>query len=913
MDSGSPHDKTADPGFRSARSVISGYSLATAAFAVAFVLTLFIRSTTGNPTFFSFYVAIFLSVWFGGRGPGWLATALAMVALHSVFRSVDDMLIVTGEKLPTLLAFLICMVTADVLSTQRYRAESALRAARDRLELAVQDRTAELRLANVALSNEITERRRAESAVRASEDRWRRLFEASSAGMALTDMTSRYIATNSAFQKMLGYSDGEFKALTAIEITHPDEVTVTQDVVADFVSGARQEYHVDKRYLKKDGTPLWVNVTTTYVPATEFTPPMLQGVYFDIDDRKRVEAAVRVSEERWRRLFEASAAGMALIDLSGRYVATNSAFQNMLGYTDEEFKTLTALAISHPDERAVSQARYADFVSGARQEYHIEKRYLKKDGTPIWANVTIAYVPACESTSALLQVVIIDIDDRKRAEAGLRASEERWRTVFETASVGIATSDASRRILSANATLQQLLGYTQEELQALGWDALTHEDDDTLTDDLAIDLMRGRERAFRAEKRYRRKDGELIWVSVNASYVPASEASRAGFASIIVDINDRKRAEQALRASEERWRRVFETSSVGIATSDESLRVATANAAFQRMIGYSEIELRKMRWIDLTHEDDRGATEDLVRSLLDGQLLAYNMEKRYRRKDGETIWVNVYNAFVPATATTPAFLPAIIVDITDRIHAQAALQRSQAELTRVARVTTMGELAASIAHEINQPLAAIVASSNACRRWIEAQKWSRARDSLERVIADANRASEVIKRVRSLTSNTAPERFQLNINTVIKEVLALTRGELQARQVSLQLELNDDSPLVRGDKVQLQQVVLNLVMNAIDAMSGVTDRRRVLSITCQRSDRGGALVTVQDCGPGIEPENAERIFQPFFTTKPGGMGMGLSISNSIVEAHGGRLWASPAPPFGTAFHFSLPEAKSRPA
>ena len=168
-------------------------------------------------------------------------------------------------------------------------------------------------------------------------------------------------------------------------------------------------------------------------------------------------------------------------------------------------------------------------------------------------------------------------------------------------------------------------------------------------------------------------------------------------------------------------------------------------------------------------EDDRSVTEELIGSLLDGQLRAYNIEKRYRRKDGETVWVNVYNTRVPATATTPAFFPAIVVDITDRIRAEHALQRSQAELARVARVTTMGELATSIAHEINQPLAAIVASANACRRWLEVQNLARAKESLDRVIADADRACEVIKRVRSLTSNAPLERRELNINVVVKE------------------------------------------------------------------------------------------------------------------------------------------------
>ena len=500
-----------------------------------------------------------------------------------------------------------------------------------------------------------------------------------------------------------------------------------------------------------------------------------------VDEIERAEAAIRAREEQWRRLFEASSAGMALTDLTSRYTATNSAFQNMLGYTHEEFKALTAIEITHPDERATSEAVVAEFASGTRQEYHVDKRYMKKNGTPLWVNVTITYVPATDVTPPMLQGVIINIDDRKRAEQALRASEERWRTVFET-------------------------------------------------------------------------------------------------------------------------------SSVGIATSDENLRVSTANSAFQRIVGYTENELREMKWLDLTHEDDRSVTEELIGSLLDGQLQAYNIEKRYRRKDGETIWVNVYNTRVPATATTPAFFPAIVVDITDRVRAEHALQRSQAELARVTRVTTMGELATSIAHEINQPLAAIVASANACRRWLEVQNLIRAKDSLERVIADADRASEVIKRVRSLTSNAPLERLELNINVAVNDVLAITRGELQARQVFLQLQLNEDIPVVEGDKVQLQQVVMNLVMNAIDAMTAVTRRRRVLSIRSQRGEDGGVLVTVQDCGHGLDPASAERIFHPFFTSKPGGMGMGLSISTSIVEAHGGRLWATPVRPFGTAFHFTLPRA-----
>ena len=217
----------------------------------------------------------------------------------------------------------------------------------------------------------------------------------------------------------------------------------------------------------------------------------------------------------------------------------------------------------------------------------------------------------------------------------------------------------------------------------------------------------------------------------------------------------------------------------------------------------------------------------------------------------------------------------------------------------------MGQLAASIAHEINQPLTAIIASGNACERWLaKGENLTRARLSLDRMIAEANRASEVIKRMRSLTGNAAPERVELDVNAVVREVLALARGELQAKRVWVKGDLDGELPPARGDRVQMQQVLLNLV---VKAMAGVTGRPRVLAISTRR-EGDGMLVTVQDSGTGLAADSAEHIFQPFFTTKPGGMGMGLSISTTIVEAHGGRLWASPAPVHGTAFHFILPSA-----
>jgi C4-dicarboxylate-specific signal transduction histidine kinase len=227
-------------------------------------------------------------------------------------------------------------------------------------------------------------------------------------------------------------------------------------------------------------------------------------------------------------------------------------------------------------------------------------------------------------------------------------------------------------------------------------------------------------------------------------------------------------------------------------------------------------------------------------------------------------------------------------------------------------VTTIGELGASIAHEINQPLAAIAASGNACQRWLDnGQNLARAKESLNRIISDANRASDVIKRIRALTNRKPPEHLELGINEVVDEVLTFARNELQAKGILIRRELRSDLPSVMGDRVQLQQVILNLVMNGIDAMADVTDRRRILSVQSQLDERGSVLVTVQDSGVGLDPQHAKLIFGAFFTTKPDGMGMGLAISTSIIEAHGGRLWVSAGEYPGTAFHFTLPAAGRR--
>jgi len=238
---------------------------------------------------------------------------------------------------------------------------------------------------------------------------------------------------------------------------------------------------------------------------------------------------------------------------------------------------------------------------------------------------------------------------------------------------------------------------------------------------------------------------------------------------------------------------------------------------------------------------------------------------------------------------------------------EEALKSARSELARIARVMMLGELTASIAHEINQPLGAIVINGSACRRWLEQRPphIDEALHAADRVVREGNRASEVIKRINAFVRRQVPERAPVDINDAIREVLALARSEIKSRRVSVRTELTTPLPRVVGERVAFQQVLLNLIMNAIDAMDTVKNRPRELLIRSQLDQSGRVLVSVRDTGTGLGP-NSDRIFDPFFTTKPGGMGLGLSISRSIIEAYGGRLWASPASPCGSLFQFTLP-------
>lgn len=538
--------------------------------------------------------------------------------------------------------------------------------------------------------------------------------------------------------------------------------------------------------------------------------------------------------------------------------------------------------------------------------------------------------------------------DHQREESALRYSEENYRLVVETAPDAVISIDERGAILFANPATVRIFGYDPTELIGKPLTVLMPE------------LLRklhekGFSRYLATGQRHINWQGtELTALRKNGQEFPVEisfgELSRAGhkvFTGFIRDISERKQAEE-LRAAHARQIAVRADVSMAfgkkgslktiLGECSEAI-VRHLDAAFARIWTLSGdgkmLELQASAGM-YTHLDGphsripmgqfkigmiaQERKAHLTNDVLNDPRIS---NRAWAEKEGmasfagyplsvgdRTVGVLAMFSRKPVTPETTETLASgadLIAQGIERKRAQEALQMTQAELARVSRLTTMGELAASIAHEVNQPLTAVTNNSNACLRLLAADKLTPEilGRALEEIVADGTRASAVVARIRGFIKKEPVEKNRLDINDVIQEVLALADRELYENRVRLERQLTKALPLVLADRVQMQQVLLNLIMNGIEAMIPVTDQPRALWVESRVDESGDILVAVRDSGPGLGSA-ADRVFTPFFTTKANGMGMGLSISRSLIENHGGRLWAVPNSPIGAVFSFTLP-------
>jgi PAS domain S-box-containing protein len=632
-----------------------------------------------------------------------------------------------------------------------------------------------------------------------------------------------------------------------------------------------------------------------------------------IQERQRTEEALRDSEARFRMMADTAPVMVWMSGADARCTFFNKPWLDFTGRTMvQEMDNGWAEGV-HPKDVAHCFNTYQSSFK-TRQPFTMEYRLRRADGEYRWVVDTGVPRMTPEGTFAGYIGSCIDITERKLAEEGLRASEERYRTIVEDQTELICRYRPDTTLTFVNEAYSRYFGRTREEL--IGQSFLSLISDEARQEALEhVQSLCKNPRIQPYEHPVLGANGEIRWQQW-VDHVTLDDNGRIlELQAVGRDITERKQAEAALRLSEERYALAVNAGKVGVWDWDIRTGAIYLDPSLKALLGYRDDEISNQleAWVDYVHPEDRDRVMQVAQVCLEGGLPRYEIEHRMVHKNGGIRWFLARGTVFRDAGGQPYRMVGTDTDITELKRAETALQKAQAELAHAARVMTMGELSASLAHELTQPLTAILSNAQAALRFLTdpSSELDEVRAILADIVADDRRAGEVIQRLRQWLTRSELERLPLDINEVIRDVVSLIRSEIVIKNVTVILDLAADLPPVPGDRVQLQQVILNLLINGVEAMSAVEDRSRELLIRSCRHEAGGALVAVRDVGIGLDPQQAERIFDSFYTTKPKGMGLGLSITRSIIEAHGGRLWAEPNAGYGTTFQFTLRAASEQ--
>ncbi len=783
-----------------------------------------------------------------GLPPALVAWGLATLAFAYYFTPPLESLAVDSAELPRLIIFALLGLSIATVSAARRRAQHSLRRIRAELEARVRERTADLERSNEQLQAALAERQ---------GHVW--LLES-------IDRIHRVTRTTNDLEQMM--SDVLDAALSIFDcdrawLMHPcDPEAVSHEVKMqrtrpEFPSllGVGDEVPTDP-----ETADMFRTVRASSSPV-QFGPHSAHPLSSELAERRRVQSRMVMAlypKGELPYIFGASQCSYARV-----WTSREEFLFLEIGRRLED--ALTSLSIFH--RLRESEKRY--------------RHIFESTGVSIWEE---------------------DFSRVKAAIEDLRSSGVRdFRAYFAAHPQFVQDAIAMVKVVDVNAVSVKLFAAESKAELLASLDKIFVAETSEVFIEQLVAIAEGRT-LFEAETVLQTLRGELLTVLFTITFPPSS----AGFDSVlatVIDITERKRAEYLTG-------QMFESSPDTIAIVGRDYRYRRVNPVHERVWGVPRETIVGMHVADVVGVEffEQRPKPKLDRCFAGEEVAGGGW---IQAQSGPRYTATTFSPLRPDSERVEAAL-VIGRDITEYVEAEEALQKAQAELAHVTRVTTLGELAASIAHEVNQPLAAIVADANASLNWLAAPRpdLEPVREALEAIAMDGHRAAEVIQRIRQLATKSAPRKDPVNVNDVVRDVLPLARAEMRHHDVSLVLQLAPELPAVLGDRVQLLQVSLNLVMNAIQAMAPVTGRPRELTIRSEMHDQDRVRLTVQDTGVGIAAKHRDEVFSAFFTTKPGGMGMGLSISRSIVEAHGGQLWTTPNEPHGAIFHFSLPVGTS---
>lgn len=884
---------------------ISYHAVAVLSVAVAIIgAELITRLLNAEAIASSMFFAVIFTAWVGGLGPALTAIALALLAFHyylvppiNSFAWKHDLFALDISEIPRLVLFFIMSVfVAFMVSAQRGAAEALRRSSND-LEVAIKDQ----KRIEVALLHSEMHLIEAQKLSRTGSFGW----NVSTEEMFWSDETFRILQCDRATKPSL---ERIFQRI------HPEDRAAMQRTVQQASSDGKGFVH-EYRLLMPNGSVKYVHAAAHASMQASGDIEFL-GAITDVTVAREVERKLRRSEAYLAETQRLSHTSSWAWDMRRReFVYRSAEVYHLFGFDPERDKDNLSPEMLRDRVLPEDWLRIIEVVPQAirdKSHFEIDFRIALPDGSI--KRVHSVGHPIVSSDGDVIEVIgtHVDITEQHAAKEALQTafdeiqrSEDRLRLVIDTIPTLVwrAGPEGIPDFLN-----QPALDYTGLSLDqaATGWPRAFHPEDKKgmLAKWSAIreSGMRGR-----LEARLLRFDGEYRWFLFQAEPLRDQSGSIVKWYGSSTDIEDRKRAEEKLQRSEAKLaeaQRVSQTGSFGWSVSSGE---RFGSSEFFRILGYDNPRSVSFDMVlQRVHPEDRAFVKRTINhASRDGKDAKY--EHRLLMPDGSVKYVHVVAHAVRDQADRLEFIGSM-VDVTATRRAEEKLHNAQTELAHVTRVTTLGELTASIAHEVNQPLAAVITNAEACLRWLdrETPDLAAARRSAEWVINDGNRASEVLRRVRALANKSDIEKVPIDINSVVRDVIALVQGELTRHRVSLQVELAPLSPVILGDRVQLQQVIINLVMNGIEAMQPLVDRPRELVIRSGQDETRGVFLSVADCGVGISVEDVDWLFNAFFTTKSDGMGMGLSICRSILEAHGGRLWASRNEGPGATFQFVLP-------
>jgi len=754
---------------------------------------------------------------------------------------------------------------------------------------------------------DITERKRAEEALRESEERYRRLVDNAQ------DIIFRFSAdtgleyVSPAVSTIMGYSPEELRGNP--ELAFGLATAKDQKLAKDYqevISEGKSMRTRDITAIRKDGKQVHLDMRSQAVRDKDGNVVAFEGILRDITERKRAEEALRASEARYRLLAENVKDVISVVDMNLRSTYVSPSVTQLLGYTVEETMAMSLEEGMTPASFEVVAKAFSEGLAAEEggdknlpASLVLEAEAKHKDGHLVPTEMRVNLLRDAEGKPVGILGVTRDITERKKSEEVLRESEERFRAIFDNSIDGILVTDLETKSLyTCNKAMCQMLGYSLEEIRNLKVTDI-HPKKDLSYVMTEIERERQGESAGVKVLPLERKDGSVLYAEVTPSLV--TFAGRRYLAGIFRDISERKRAEEALKSSEERYRLVVDNANEAIVVAQDGM-LKFFNSRSIGILGYSKEEMTSKPFIELIHPDDQQMVAGRYMARLRGEELPSVYSFRAVDKTGNVRWVEI-SAVMITWEGRPATLN-FLTDITERKKAEEEKQRMEEQLLLAGRLAAVGELSAGVAHELNNPIAAIQGFAQLLTARNDLDETMK--NDLGIVYREAQRAAKITQNLLSFARKHEPEKQLISLNEVIEKTLELRTHQMKVNNIELVVDFAADLPKTMADFFQMQQVFVNVINNAEQAMVEAHGKGRLVVKTQKVGDM--IQISFADDGPGIPEENMKRIFDPFFTTKEvgKGTGLGLSICYGLVEAHGGRIYAKSKLGEGATFVVEIP-------